>query len=215
MGLKVLYIWKKNLGGSWTLSKLFINWIYFKGPSLFRCKKRHIFAKENIHKLKGIQYLDIYLRNVSSLLVTEISFMKVTKIFKQKYHGCSKPIWHQWGHFAHISEPSEIWSNFFSYQIEIERGVISFQTPDLVLNLLSSTPSLQKLIFNFHQILRQLLLNGCKLADKIIYISFTTNQFCKNGHYWKQFWTTFRYIVHFEYVWCTFVLHSIVGYWSQ
>ena len=141
---------------------------------------------------------------MSSLLVTEISFMKNTKIFKQKYHGCSKPIWHQWWHFAHISEPSEIWSNFFSYQIEIERGVISFQTTDLVLNLLSSTPSLQKLIFNFHQILRQLLLNGCKLADKIIYISFTTNQFCKNGHYWKQFWTTFRYIVPFEYVWCTF-----------
>lgn len=76
-------------------------------------------------------------------------------------------------------------------------------------------PFLAEVIFNFHQILRQPLLKGCKLADKIIYISFTTNQFCKNGHYWKQFWTTFRYIVHFEYVWCTFVLHSIVGYWSQ
>ena len=81
--------------------------------------------------------------------------------------------------------------------------------------LLSLIPSLEKLIFNFLQILQQSLLIGCKLADKIIYISFTTNQFCKNGHYWKQFWTTFRYIVHFEYVWCTFVLHSTVGYWSQ
>ena len=105
---------------------------------------------------------------MSSLLVKEISFMKVTKIFKQKYHGCSKPIWHQWGHFAHISEPSEIWSNFFSNQKEEwERHHLfsDYWFISVFLVLLSSIPSLEKLIFNFHQIWQQSSLTGCQLSD--------------------------------------------------